>query len=140
MAIFGMNRADKILSAYSYEEWYISGHSLGGAMAASYAAGHTEELDGVVLLAAYATKSLGNLPALAIYGSEDGVLSMEKLENGRQYAEDYTEICIDGGNHAGFGCYGVQSGDGTASITQEEQWEETVKTILDWMNGRNSST
>ncbi|MCD8084735.1 MAG: alpha/beta hydrolase [Clostridiales bacterium] len=140
MAIFGMNRADEILSAYSYENWYISGHSLGGAMAASYAAGHTEELDGVVLLAAYATESLDGLPALAIYGSEDGVLSMEKLETGRQYAEDYTEICIDGGNHAGFGCYGAQSGDGAAGITQEEQWAQTVETILDWMNGRNSGT
>lgn len=133
MAIFGMNQADEILSAYSYESWYISGHSLGGAMAASYAAGHTEELDGVVLLAAYATESLDDLPALAIYGSEDGVLSMEKLETGRQYAEDYTEICIEDGNHAGFGCYGAQSGDGTASITQEEQWAQTVETILEWI-------
>ncbi len=136
MAIFGMNRADDILSAYSYESWYISGHSLGGAMAASYAAGHTEELDGVVLLAAYATKSLDDLPVLAIYGSEDGVLNMEKLETGQQYAEDYAEICIDGGNHAGFGCYGAQSGDGTASITQEEQWAQTVKAILDWIGSK----
>ncbi|MCD8078030.1 MAG: alpha/beta hydrolase [Lachnospiraceae bacterium] len=140
LAIFGMNRADDILSAYSYESWYISGHSLGGAMAASYTAGHTEDLNGVVLLAAYATKSLDDLPVLAIYGNEDGVLSIEKLETGRQYAEDYTEICIDGGNHAGFGCYGVQSGDGVASITQEEQWTQTVETILDWMNGKKSST
>ncbi len=83
--------------------------------------------------AAYATESLGDLPALAIYGSEDGVLSMEKLETGRQYAKDYAEICIDGGNHAGFGCYGAQSGDGTASITQEEQWAQTAETILDWI-------
>ncbi len=133
MAICGMNRADEILSAYSYEEWYISGHSLGGAMAASYAAGHTEELDGAVLLAAYATESLDDLPVLDIYGSEDGVLNMEKLETGRQYARNYTEICIDGGNHAGFSCYGAQSGDGAANIAQEEQWAQTVETILEWI-------
>lgn len=133
MAIFGINRADDILEEYSYEHWYISGHSLGGAMAASYAANHTAELDGVILLAAYATKTLDDLPTLAIYGSEDGVLNMEDLEDGRQYAEDYTEICIEGGNHAGFGRYGEQSGDGMASISQEEQWEQTVEIILNWM-------
>ncbi|MCD8326745.1 MAG: alpha/beta hydrolase [Lachnospiraceae bacterium] len=133
MAIFGMSMAEDIMAENSYECWYISGHSLGGAMAASYAAGHTEELDGVILLAAYATKPLADLSVLALYGSEDGVLSMEKLENGRQYAEDYTEICIEGGNHAGFGCYGEQSGDGAASITQEDQWEQTVEAILEWI-------
>lgn len=102
-------------------------------MAASYAVNHTDRLDGLILLAAYATSSLGDLPALAIYGSEDGVLSMEKLEDGQQYVKNYTEICIDGGNHAGFGSYGAQSGDGEADITQEEQWEQTVEEIMGWM-------
>ncbi len=34
----------------------------------------------------------------------------------------YQESVIEGGNHAGFGSYGAQSGDGTASISAEEQW------------------
>ena len=133
MAIFGLNRADAIMESYSYDHWYLAGHSLGGAMAASYAANHTNQLDGLILFAAYATSSLGDLPTLAIYGGEDGVLNMEKLEDGVQYAQDYTEVCIAGGNHAGFGSYGVQSGDGEASITQEEQWEQTVEEIMGWM-------
>ena len=45
-----MSKADDIISEYSYDRWYISGHSLGGAMAASFAAGHTDELDGVIML------------------------------------------------------------------------------------------
>ena len=40
LAIFGMNKAGKIMDAYEYENWYLSGHSLGGAMAAAYAAEH----------------------------------------------------------------------------------------------------
>ena len=38
LAIFGMNKATDVMTAYKYKHWYIGGHSLGGAMAASYAA------------------------------------------------------------------------------------------------------
>ncbi|MCD8103983.1 MAG: alpha/beta hydrolase [Lachnospiraceae bacterium] len=131
MAIFGINRADDVMEEYDYEHWYISGHSLGGAMAASYAVENTGKLDGVILLAAYATKDLGDLAVLSIYGSNDGVLSMEKVEAGREYSTNYTEICIEGGCHAWFGYYGEQDGDGTALISREEQWQQTVDAVLD---------
>lgn len=131
MAIFGINRADDVMEVYDYEHWYISGHSLGGAMAASYAAGNTDKLDGVILLAAYAAKDLGDLAVLSIYGSNDGVLSMEKVETGRAYSTNYAEVCIEGGCHAWFGYYGEQDGDGIASISREEQWQQTVDAVLD---------
>ena len=38
MAILGMNKAEDIMAEYDYESWYLSGHSLGGAMAANFAA------------------------------------------------------------------------------------------------------
>lgn len=133
MAIFGINRADEVMQEYDYEHWYISGHSLGGAMAASYAAGNTDKLDGVILLGAYATKDLGDLAVLSVYGSDDGVLKMEKVEAGREYSTNYTEVCIEGGCHAWFGLYGEQAGDGTASISREEQWQQTVNAVLDMM-------
>ena len=40
------------------ERWYIGGHSLGGSMAADYAAEHTERYDGLILLGAYSTADL----------------------------------------------------------------------------------
>ena len=45
--------------------------------------------------------------------------------------QNYTEICIEGGNHAWFGNYGQQEGDGTASITREEQQKQVVDAVLD---------
>ncbi|MCD8018190.1 MAG: alpha/beta hydrolase, partial [Clostridiales bacterium] len=134
LAIFGINRADRILEDYEYAHWYLSGHSLGGAMAASYASEHLESLDGLILLASYSTTSLDadEFQVLSIYGSEDQVLSMEKLEEGRQYMpEDYTEVCIIGGNHAWFGFYGEQEGDGKATISREEQWQQTADAVLE---------
>ncbi len=133
LAIFGQNAADHVIDQYSYEAWYMGGHSLGGAMAASYTAKHSDRLNGLVLLAAYPTKSLqeGDLTVLSVYGSEDQVLNMEKVEEGRSYMpEDYTEICIEGGNHAQFGNYGFQDGDGNALISAEEQQTQTVQNIL----------
>ena len=132
LAILGMNKAADIMEEYSYENWYLSGHSLGGAMAANFAADNAEELDGLVLLAAYATKELPEkLSVLSVYGSEDKVLNMESFENGREFMPaDYKELCLEGGNHAWFAYYGEQDGDGTASITKEEQQKQTVNAIV----------
>lgn len=51
LAILGMNKADEIMESYEYDHWYLSGHSLGGAMAANYAAENYQELEGLVLMA-----------------------------------------------------------------------------------------
>lgn len=133
LAILGQNKAGRIQEEYDYEEWYLAGHSLGGAMAAVYAAGHSGEFDGLILLASYPTKSLkgSGISVLSVYGSEDGILNMEKVEAGRELMpEAYSEICIEGGNHAQFGNYGMQSGDGEAQISGEEQQMQTVQAIL----------
>lgn len=133
LAILGMNKAEDIMQEYEYENWYLSGHSLGGAMAANFAADHAEALEGVVLLAAYPTKDLSGteLSVVSVYGSEDRVLNAEKLEEGRALMpEDYTELCIEGGNHAWFAYYGEQEGDGVAVISRQEQQEKTIAAIL----------
>jgi hypothetical protein len=142
-AIFGMNKADDILSEYDYAHWYIGGHSLGGAMAANYAADCLEDgneyIEGLVLLAAYPTKSLAqsDMSVLSIYGSEDKVLNLEKVADGRSLMpENSKEIVIDGGNHAQFGCYGEQKGDGTALISGEAQRVQTVDAILEMINAK----
>ena len=101
-------------------------------MAASYATSHAGELDGLVLLAAYSTQNLSNsgLAVLSVYGSEDGVLDMEKYEQYRSnLPADTVEVVIDGGCHAGFGRYGAQDGDGTPTISSNEQIARTAEEI-----------
>lgn len=127
LAVFGMNAADKIFKeAEHITEWTMMGHSLGGAMAASFSASHDEEVDALVLLAAYSTEDLTELDieVYSFYGSEDKVLNMEKYEEYRSnLPEDVVEEVIDGGNHANYAHYGAQEGDGEATITREEQQE-----------------
>lgn len=134
LAVLAPDRADEVLAAHDYENWSIGGHSLGGAMAANYAAGHPEKLRGLVLLAAYPTKPLdASLRVVSVYGSEDGVLNRGKMEAGEQYFPENVQICvIPGGNHAQFGSYGPQKGDGAALISPEEQWAETAAVLREW--------
>lgn len=76
--------ADEVIGDYpEITDQYIGGHSLSGAMAASYATRHSDELRGLILLAAYPTKDLddGGLKVLSVYGTEDGVLFCESVIN-----------------------------------------------------------
>ncbi len=127
LAVFGMDRADSVWARVpDIQQWYIGGHSLGGAMASSYAGKHPDKLTGLVLLAAYPTQPV-ELPTIALYGSEDEVLNRDKLKGITHIVE------IPGGNHAWFGNYGEQAGDGTATITHDEQQEQSVRAICTFM-------
>ena len=123
LAVFDQDAAAPIQDAYAYDRWYVGGHSLGGACAALYAAENADRLTGLILLAAYATKPLSaDLAVLELHGSEDGVLNRKKLEEGKRYlpASAISEE-LPGGNHAQFGDYGPQKGDGAATVSRAEQ-------------------
>ena len=135
LAVLDINAADGIQERYTHvNEWYLAGHSLGGAMASSYLASHAEAYEGIILLGAYATEPLQHERVLSIYGSEDRVLNMEQYEEGRaNLPADYTELIIDGGCHAYFGAYGAQEGDGVPTITAETQWDITAQAIAQFV-------
>ena len=133
LAVLDMNAAEGICEQYpEIESWYMAGHSLGGSMAASYISENADNFDGIILLASYSTADLSNsgLEVLSIYGSNDGVLNMEKYEEYKSnLPEDFNEFIIDGGCHAYFGAYGEQEGDKKATITRDEQIKITVDEI-----------
>ena len=137
LAVLDMDAAEGIQEQYpEIEDWYIGGHSLGGSMAASYVADHTDEYEGLILLGSYSTADLDDsgLKVISIYGSEDQVLNREKYEkNLVNLPADYMEYVIEGGCHAYFGVYGQQEGDGTPTITNQEQIEITTEQIVGWV-------
>lgn len=145
LAVLDVNAADGYREEFpEIEHWYVGGHSLGGSMAASYAAKHAGDLDGLLLLAAYSTADLNGtgLDVLSVYGSEDGVLNMSKYDEYRQnLPEDTTtEMVIEGGNHAGFGDYGAQEGDGEAAVNGEKQREVTAEAFMDILRDGETRT
>lgn len=133
LAVFGINKADKIIANHpDVKKWYISGHSLGGAMASSYAAKNSNKLAGIVFLGAYPASDLNQtkLAMLSIVGSKDQVVNRNTLETSKSKApKDAVYKTLEGGNHADYGDYGAQKGDGEASITREEQ----IQQVVEWM-------
>ncbi len=136
LAVLAPDKADEVIEAYpEIETWVIGGHSLGGAMAAQYAAGHPE-IDGLVLWAAYPAGdtdlSSSAIGASSIYATEDGLTTIDEIDASRaQLPADTAYVEIIGGNHAGFGWYGEQDGDGVATISREEQQRQAVDATLE---------
>ena len=133
LAVFDANAAEAIMAqGNEVEEWYLAGHSLGGVMASSFAADQSDEVAGLIFLASYPSGDLNDapFPVLSIYGSEDEVLNRESYDEAQgKLPDDYTEIVLDGGNHGQFGDYGLQEGDGTATISALQQQQQTVEAI-----------
>ena len=133
-ALFDIGAASELTAAYDYPSWILAGHSLGAVAASMYTAQHPDKAAGLVLLASYPNGEPGDLPLLSIYGDRDGVLNRESYDKSRAlWPEDAEELVIPGGNHAQFGNYGPQRGDGEASISPDEQQKQTAEAILSWI-------
>jgi len=133
LAVMNRNAAQGIAQQMpDIDYWIIGGHSLGGAMAAAYAADHPQEFDALVLLGAYAQADLSDteMDVLSVLGSNDDVLNRDKYEQYRSnYPESFREFMIEGGCHAFFGDYGMQRGDGEPSVSREMQIGLTASAI-----------
>lgn len=137
LAVFNIKAAEKILNQFSeIDTWFIGGHSLGGSMAASFLGKNQDDIKGLILLAAYSIVDFSNsdIKILSIFGSEDRVLNLEKYaEYKPNLSKNTREFVIEGGNHAGFGFYGNQEGDGPATISNTEQIEKTAELIAEFV-------
>ena len=135
LAILDMNAADGIAAQFpGIETWAIAGHSLGGVAAAEYVAKHAGDFHVVAFLASYPSTDLSTFTgsALSVVGSNDHVLDRAKYENARvNLPTQSRELVIEGGNHARFGNYGEQAGDGTATISPEQQQEQTAAALVE---------
>lgn len=115
-------------------DWFVGGHSLGGVRACQLA----EDTDGLVLFGSYCATDLSgtDLPVLSISGSEDGLSTPAKIEEAADLLPADTEfVVIEGGNHAGFGAYGPQAGDGEATIPPAEIQEQITAVLGPFLRG-----
>lgn len=132
LAFFAANKAAEVMPAFpEIKRWAIGGHSLGGAMAANFSINHPDQIQGLVLWAAYPAAS-DNLSAqkikvVSIFATQDGLATADKINASRPLLPTSTRwVTIEGGNHAQFGSYGPQSGDGQATVLPETQWNQVA--------------
>lgn len=143
LAFFGINRANDVITAFPHiEAWAIGGHSLGGAMAAEYVRNNPGQVDGLVLWAAYPGEnndlSGTTTPVLSVFGDQDGLATLDDIDRSRARLPEQTVFAqIIGGNHAGFGWYGDQSGDGTATLDKFKQQDQIVQVTVAFLSTLN---
>lgn len=134
LAVTNINAADQYRNSFpEITDWYIGGHSLGGSMASTLVSVHPNSYKGLALLGAYSASNISdlNIKVVSIYGENDGVMKRDKYEKYKSNLPvGFVEEIIPGGNHAYFGCYGEQNGDGVATIKNEQQIEITAFEIL----------
>lgn len=135
LAVFDAEAALAIAKKEPQLKWFLAGHSLGGAMAVKAAKKEPALFAGLALLGAYADKNdaiaEAKLPVLSISASLDGLSTPTKIEAAKGYLPASTQYrVIEGGNHAQFGNYGPQQGDGKASIDAGSQQQQTREALL----------
>lgn len=141
-----------------FTSWYIGGHSLGGISALSVVGEEPDAFQGLILLGAYPTEGFsipdwdGN--ALSLYAENDGLSTVAEIEENQSFLptaltlNDLSGIdslqasgpvtlyhLIEGGNHAQFGDYGPQAGDGAATLSPEAQHTlivEAITKFIEW--------
>jgi dienelactone hydrolase len=134
--VLSPSAADDVVGAEGddIEHWVVGGHSLGGAMAATYATSAHHELAGLLLWGAYPAKSMATrqgLDTTSIYGTNDGLATVSDIEASKaDLPADTHFVPVTGGIHAFFGDYGAQSGDGTATITRDDAQAQIVAATL----------
>jgi dienelactone hydrolase len=106
------------------ERWVVAGHSLGGVAAASVAGGNDDRVAGLLLWASFPNSSLAEVADLevsSVSGSRDGLSTPAEIDDSAaDLPPGTTFVEVTGANHAQFGDYGSQRGDGTATISRAE--------------------
>jgi hypothetical protein len=141
IALLGLNKAAELARAFpEVEGWAVGGHSLGGVAASSYAASTDGPARGLVLLASYPSGSTdlsgSAIPVLSISADGDRLATQEKIAAAAgRLPPDTRYVLISGGNHAGFGSYGPQKGDGPSALAPGAQNARVASEIESFLAG-----
>ncbi len=137
--LFGKDKANEIIEKYTtIDKWIIGGDYIGGITATKYVSDNFEKINGVVLISSYPEDSYLNeldMNVLSIWGSKDGVVDFQSLIDAKQKLPNKTiYVEIEGANHSQFANYGTHKNDEDALIEESEQQQNTVNSIVDFLN------
>lgn len=112
----------------------VIGHSLGGTVGSMFSSNDVRVTE-LIFLASYPISDVSDKNVLIITGEFDLVLDIKDVEDSENLLpEGYTLFEISGGNHAQFGWYGPQKGDGTPVISTKTQQDILVDLILNFID------
>lgn len=126
LAFFDTRSLDEFTTAApEVDRWFLGGHSLGGVRACLMTPG--AEVEGLVLFGSYCAGDISEsgLQVLSIAGENDALSTPAIIDdNAGLLPSDAQFVTIDGANHASFGDYGPQTGDGERTISSDDMRAE----------------
>lgn len=126
------------------EQWYVGGHSLGGAMACRYVTENPDQIAGLFLFGSYCDRDISttDVRVLTVRGETDTVLDRDAYRENRANLPENrtTEVMIRGMNHSQFGVYGGQPGDSRATKSSEVAHEELRQALIRFIGTEPKNT
>ena len=140
LAVFAPNRANDVIAAFpEISKWAIGGHSLGGSMAANYAANHEDLIKGLLLWDAYSANDLtkSTVKVRMIHRADASGKPPEDYSSKLPLLPKQTEyIPLVGGQHLNFGRFiaGRLYRDAEpAKLDPDEQRPQAAAASVDFM-------
>lgn len=118
--------------AGSYEDVAAGGHSLGGVRACLQA--ESPRVSDLILFGSYCANDLSardDLAVVTVLGSRDSLTDPALVASAASLLPTNSLVIeIEGANHASFGAYGPQSGDGLARISDDSMYAQLTDIIV----------
>jgi hypothetical protein len=123
MALLDSRGVEELSSALpGITSWTIAGHSLGGVKACLEA--DHPLVRSVVLFASYCATDIRarDIQVTQVTGARDGLIDEQQRADAERFLPSGSPppVIIEGANHASFGTYGPQPGDGVAALSHSE--------------------
>jgi pimeloyl-ACP methyl ester carboxylesterase len=152
-----MTALDSARSSFpNVTQWVVSGHSLGGTVAALEAQQADADADqtlartdigarkapvvGLILFASYPAGDMSDvtIPVLSISGENDGLSTPDAIAASLPNLPTTTTfIQVPGASHSSFGDYGLQAGDGTATASRTNTYNDITQATVAFVNARD---
>jgi len=135
LAVLDQGAAADIIGQHDVEQWYVGGHSLGGAMACRYASENQKQVSGVVLFGSYCDRSISDsgLRVLSVVGKQDTVLDWNSYENNKENLPANATVAeLAGLNHTQFGSYTGQPGDEPSGTADAVAHRRLANVTVPW--------
>lgn len=122
----------------------IGGHSQGGKMAAQLVYENPNVFKGLFLIGTSHPRDIDmsnqNISCIKLYAEKDGLASIDEvLENRSSLPRNTKLVLIKGGNHSQFGYLGKLFMDNSANISLEEQQQQTLNYLINFLKETTNS-
>ncbi|MBT5576327.1 MAG: alpha/beta hydrolase [Microbacteriaceae bacterium] len=123
MALFDPRGLGELTADFSdISTWVVAGHSLGGVKACLEV--DNPAVSDLVLMGSFCANDISALDigVIQIVADRDGLIDESSRRDAEKFlpAQSRRTMTLEGANHASFGTYGPQPGDGTSTLSAAE--------------------